>query len=479
MYRNFNKILNLLKKNIHICIIILILFVIYFLRIDIYYRIKNMPLIACWDKPICIYSINYNSPYPTNHFLDVIDLKNKQFLLKSNYYKKYHLFRRFLHNGKYVWKRRIILHEDPTIYDFIKYDKEYNKPSTSFDTIDETFLEKYNAKINKFSKYKLPYKLENKTILLNEQGELILMPQFIEDFFYKNEDKTLEIYNIKTKEGYYKKAYFDKTNISYYLLGRYKNGFLVMSNNSDPFYIKTIEPKSFPKKNQKENLYFFDLSTLKMTPFISFALEPKYFPILNKELKNGKLIFSIFEHLEDTQRKENYNWDHIEIYDPETNKFYINKTPMALSNNILSIEYDNSDVLFINKNGSYIFKNKSNNFVDVTNKNKDFIEKIKQMAIYHLGKDIMDLKSIKLTEGEFILLYPYSDTGIIQDDGPKRTIYIDYNKKLVIPGPIFPGRSNFYKTFPLKNNKYLLFWGNVNYGYEDYPSNVYIIKTKK
>lgn len=207
-----------------------------------------------------------------------------------------------------------------------------------------------------------------------------------------------------------------------------------------------------------DEYYFLDLKdfSIEKLPDFKIPVRGNYYSFANsyiskgmhnyKVLDNGKLLISIIDCKINKYGlcSENQEVNHIEIYDPVTNKFYAERKKDVMKNNLFTINKPNGDVLFINENSSYIFKNDTNKFEkadeEETRKNLEAVKRIKEKFRefgwkFHFGIWEPTFKVLEVSPGKYLIAY-----NILLEILPstwKKTIYYDYEKNIVKDGPAF------------------------------------------
>mgnify|MGYP004682219317 CR=1 FL=1 len=412
---------------------------------DAIYAIKNIPAIACWNKPVCIYR-GAKLVYPTDNFsFSPIDEKGNIFITGKSY-RKYMFFTKKDY-GKVV--------STPLLSYIFSYSQNdlYYVPIL----VNNIFFEKYNIIKNKFEKIKIPEiyskKLENGTVFF-EKNKMISI---------NRKNKSVNTYDFDKKE--FKESQLFDNDLEYQCLRVYNNNILCISQNND--YQEDLKVP--------ERLYLLDLKTMKLNNFAPFEKEPKFYPVIDllTVLNNDKILVIFNKNLKKEEKfytqdsKFKQIWDHIELYDPKTKRFYAYEEPIA-KDNILRILFDNNDVLFLNKDSSYLFQNKTNTFVNVTNENKDFSNKLKNLLetylLLNLKEDDSGYYNADLLWNIIVVNLSRQKYLILVNSNKKtahKSIFIDYNNKIVTKGPDFPFTltKHFSHSFVMPKNKTAIIGG--------------------
>lgn len=283
-------------------------------------------------------------------------------------------------------------------------------------------------------------------------------PLFIPSYLV---DKKSEIYTLDLKSRKYKKTKFYVNRQKLHRNGlarKLKNPAFqyILQYSSDKVLARAISG-SWPNYGFGE-YYTFDLNDFSIEKLPDFEIPVKgiYYSFANsgrakgkheyKLLYNGKFLISIVdcEMTEYGHCSENMAVNHTEIYDPVANKFYAERKKDVMKNNLFTINKPNGDVLFINENSSYIFKNDTNKFEkadeEETRKNLEAVKRIKEKFRefgwkFHFGIWEPTFKVLEVSPGKYLIAY-----NILLEILPstwKKTIYYDYEKNIVKDGPDF------------------------------------------
>ena len=445
------------------------------------YKISNNKFVLCWNKPVCVYR-GAKLAYTVYEVNQVEKLEDGKFLFSS-----------FSPYRKYSW------------FSAKDYDNYANYTSFSKmepnEIIHEPSFQVYDVKKNKFQKLNIP--IENfskeekenfqKEFYYNKKNKNIL---FIgSSYFYTKEylDKPFYIYNWEDKSFTTGEVIVPK-NKRFSCPDKYNDDkLLCISENTDYLTYEELNSGKYSREfiykyhsrdrfdiTEKEMLYTFDLSTFRIEYFADFDVNPKYYPAFKYKifLKNGKFIIPIF--------KDKYNkprqWDHIEIYDPITRKMYAEFNTDIFEKNILKVEDKNGDLIFLNKNNSYILKNNSTKFEQssdykLNEYNQEIVNKIlnlakKQFNVSKKSNFAEYIDTLPLSDGKFLMVYSDEQrrksvkeiSTFIEFPNKKlyRTIYIDYHNNIVSIGPDLPLKLKDMtsKTITqIGDNKYLIVGG--------------------
>lgn len=422
LYNRLKKRIAIKRFFISLVIIVISYFLLNYLFNSISFLIKNNPTIACWNKPVCIYSskklaIKQDAPkFSAKNYENLIFIVTEKINFRD-------------------YKSKFIIQV--------------------YDTQKDKFIKKIKINCTTF-----PYK----TIIPISQNEIL---------FYSNNkenDGIQNIYNIE--KNIFRQIKIDLP-IDVNIVTNYRNGILFITNNSKAknSFNRTLEKDN--KLSKKETLLFLDFSTLKVKTFPEFEKQPKFLP--QEEdiivLDNGKIIIPIRINRDSFfNEKDNYSiWDHIEIYLPEENKFIALMDTKPLEDNLFNIKLNNNDILFINLKSTYIFKNKENKFVSAsieeTERNKFLIENLNSTLDYVLGEPIINLlnkkhKFIQFDEDKFLVTCGRGVT-FKKDYMCYKTVYLDYGNLIVEEGPhfLYPHRNALIATSKKDKNKTLVIGG--------------------
>ena len=470
------------------------------------YKISNNKFVLCWNKPVCIYR-GAKLVYPVFTANQVEKLEDGKFLFSS-----------FYPFGKYSWfsAKDYDNYANYTSFSKMKPNEIIREPSFQVYDVKKNKFQKLNIPIENFSKEQKKY--FQKGIYYDKKNKNIL---FINTFYFLEKyylNEPFYIYNWEDKSFTTREAIVPKDK-RFNCLDKYNDDkVLCISENTDYLtheelnsgkysreFINEYNSRGFFDITEKEMLYTFDLSTFRIEYFADFDVNPKYASNFNYIifLKNGKFIMPIFKKISDNQKQ----WDHIEIYDPITRKMYAEFNTDIFEKNILKVEDKNGDLIFLNKNNSYILKNNSTKFEQSSdyklNKyNQEIVNKILKLAKkqFNVSKksnfsDYID--TLPLSDGKFLMVYSDEQrqksvkeiSTFIEFPNKKlyRTIYIDYHNNIVSIGPDLPLNLNEMtsKTITqIGDNKYLIVGGQRKmcepYSKFSCPSEyTYIIKIKK
>lgn len=498
------------KHKIKYSVILIILILIVFnISKNIFNYLKTSEFVSCFGKDVCIYR-GPKSQYPYSNSPHYINLKNGDI---------------FIYHDIFIGC--------PTCYKYeefcAKFDafnplsRSHNFCIGNLSKIEKFFqfstrrkAEIYKNKKNKFCKIKT-----KKTAFDNQKGKQGFIEALIENaegnVIIVDSGRLLSIYDTKTKQ-------IEETNIDYFvrydqnyeekiLKDRYKSKYQYLTNFGDK--ILMIEPDT-------KDLYTLDINTFDVEYFTQWYKKPDSIP--NSDdiivLSNNKIIIPIMKKgfsyykgrgglaIGDSKSTyDKYELDHIEIYDPKDNIFIANYDTYILKDNIFCIKKDNGDLIFIHKDKSYIFNNKSNKFYLADNKElQKNINDMNTLSFYankyflaNLNKQTKDkFKIINLSDNKFLITCSdkfYNDVWVsnpnLYNQTCKQTLYYDYNDSVVKEGPkfidLYPNSSfihlNKNKTMILSGHEYVKFKEFARHDYtqldERKSNRIQVIKYKK
>lgn len=447
---------------------------------DLITTIKNIPLIACLGKEVCIYrgpKLNYPG-YCTN----AVSLDNGMILVTDicDYNYTYHKISRYI-----PWKFFQLFH--PYVDHKLIIDEKYSKIIGKY---KKESIELYIPKSNKFIKLTEHPKLFKhqkqllKIFLLNvDKNVLIGTADAI--ILFDSEQKTFKIIN---KNNFFNTK---NKNLNTYLLyiGEYLENKALLQTNYNNVEVMFDWYNTQGNIKLKENLLLLDLKTFEYEFLPDFAIKPKYYPRIEDYtiLENGKIIIpirNVYCNNDVLFPQCTMKYDHTEIYDPISKKFSV-ETSDVLEDNIFAVDLPDGNILFINRTSSYIFNNKTNKFERLTKSE----EKKYQKVVYELQRLFTKLfgtnlysrnqskrkmfKVIKLDKDRFLItcsdLYSWDNLRRC-----KNTIYYNYTKDIVTEGPKFL-YSHIYSDIKRMNNYKLMVIGGRNslFYYEGDPPNQY------
>ena len=336
---------------------------------------------------------------------------------------------------------------------------ETNKRLKSFfDSNQLLRVEIFDVHKNKFYKlpdFPVPFDLIIRYKLASDRDN---NPLFIPRYLV---DKKSEIYTLDLKSRKYKKTKFYVNRQKLHRNGlarKLKNPAFqyILQYSSDKILVRAIS-ESWPNYGFGE-YYAFDLNDFSIEKLPDFEIPVKgiYYSFANSSRAKGKHEYKLLDNekflisIVDCEMtgyghcSENMEVNHIEIYDPVAHKFYAERKKDVMKNNLFTINKTNGDVLFINENSSYIFKNDTNKFEkadeEETRKNLEAVKKIKEKFKefgwrFHFSIWEPTFKVLEVSPGKYLIAY-----NILLEILPstwKKTIYYDYEKNIVKDGPEF------------------------------------------
>ena len=152
----------------------------------------------------------------------------------------------------------------------------------------------------------------------------------------------------------------------------------------------------------------------------------------------------------------------------------------------------NNNVIFLNKNSTYIFFNETNKFLkadeELTKRNQKAVEKLAKLMFEHMGLDIEEIfgvdraRVIKLAPQKFLITCEHGHTvpfgtrgnintslySLIKMDlneqekirACRNTVFYDYEKNIVKKGPKLLQPHFYAKIEKLDKNKFIIIGGD-------------------
>lgn len=444
--------------------------------------VKNNELLACFGKDVCIYQGQKLKNRPSFK-PEVIQLNNGNIYIYDNACHISYLWDLEILDKLDIYNSRIknILFRPITRPLNVISEKLNNKYGKRTSQI----YDKHNNKFKKVKNYRLnryirPLDIPNSNLIKDSKNNV---------YHYSYESET-DKYNFKENK-------FELVNIpifdsQFLILTPYKNKYLVLSNNSN-----YINPNSTGKLTEYEQLYLFNPDTMELEYFPNFVQQPQYSPLKKDiiKLKNNKLIIPLRRIYKQYDRgfgsdyTYKFEWDHIEIYDSEKNQFFAEYNTEVMKDNFFQIDLPNNDILFINKNDSYIFKNNENRFeladMQTQQKAKNFVDIVNNTLQYELSLKLEDkitekVKYIKLSPTSYLLTCG-DDLITSNSNVCKKTVLIDYEGIAAQAGPQFINKHQYATIQKIDNNHYMVIGGMNHELHKSHIPNkrVQIIKTTK
>lgn len=439
---------------------------------ETYEAIRGSYLVNCFGREVCIYR-GPKLNYPGSN-KDVIPLKDgKLFLARSSRYNYFY--------HKLMQPRRLF-NLIASFSGFYQFDEKFSKLLPGYVPVS---AEIYNHKQHRFIKLKKPpFSYEYKSVYkYGDNGILFLGKKDNPDGPRKRAS-----YNLITKQyTVNEERIFTKINsvlnTSLFIYGQYDpDHILTMTNyNKGPHGYKyrfsgAPELKTY---NRPERLYLINVRTNSIESLPKFAKDIMYAPRQDDLiiLKDGTIILPIRTSASygGNSSQRLIHWDHIEIYDPITDKFTAELNTKVLKDNLFDIELPDGNILFINKNSSWIFNNKTKKFEpapkELQAQNINTVKMIDDKLKNHIGIDLEEkiynkTKIIKVDSDKFLLTcdgnyldYPYKKNEIC-----KNTIYYNYSKNKIKKGPRFLFPTLGITIAKIDNKNLLIIGGEPAYG---------------
>lgn len=472
---------------------------------NIYDNIRASYLLNCLGREVCIYGTGKIN-YPL-HSMNVITLDEDKKVFISNLYYYNAMYHRIVYpfnDLRILWDALYHYWSD----DIKEFDEIFEKLVPGYKVVT---LENYNKIFNKFSNLRPPPAAYDEILTcgthkiifyLREKDSNIRPKRAIYDTITKkytfDEDKLFwrdknDIHTVLRILGKYddyryltitrdEKNFIEK-GLGHVWAGEYE--FAGWDKNEEPIY--TLD---FLKK--QERLYLANIGSQTLYPLPEFAKPIKVYP--QKEdiriLKNGKIIVPIRAYVYRSKRLLMY-WDHIEIYDPNTNKFIAELNTEVLKENLFDVDLPNGDILFINKNSSWIFNNKNNKFEQVSDKERHKHEiaifklelLLKSIIRVDLTEPILEkTKIIKLDSDKFLLTCgdsSYSDELTGRTEMCKRTFYYNVTEDKLDWGPRFLYSHYWANNARIDENKLIVAGGHPLGGYSGHGVYFYKLPISK
>ena len=332
------------------------------------------------------------------------------------------------------------------------YDKHYSYYSA----------EVYRKNKNKFVKvknYRSDYDRNGGILFVDTENNVYNFSN--PSFIWKREEK-MDKYVFKKNEFESIENPIKFTALKSY--AKYKDKYLVVE-------VFNTLPSKFNIECAVGRPFLLNPDTMEAESFADFAQQPRkgVEPYGIKVLKNGKMIipFKKLRRYDDGRNIEEYvDIDHIEIYDPVQNRFFAENNPDILLDNYFQIELKNNDVMFINKNSTWIFDNETNSFREADEilklSNKDFVNYTNQVLNRELGLSLEDevtqkLKYISLAPNQYLLTCGAKSNA--SDERCKHTVFVDYNNHPAQKGPDFIYGHNYSKIEKIDDKRVMVIGG--------------------
>ena len=430
LYNKLKRKLTVKRFFVSATIVICSYVVLNFIFNNVVFAIKNNPTIACWNKPVCIYS-------GTKIKFD----EKASRIIKTSF-------------NEYIY----------VITELINYEKKQSKfVFRIYDTKRKKIIKKLINNSETFSYTR---------VIPISKNEIL--------FFTDRVDNSGIVYIYHINENIFEQKKIDILKNCKFL-SKSNRGIIFITNNSkaENRFRDYLKPNNI--LSQKESLFYLNFSNLQIEELPDFAKRPKFLPH-EKDiliLENGKIIIPIRINENSFFSPENNHsvWDHIELYLPKENKFIAITDTKPLENNLFNIKLQNGDILFINLNSTYIFKNDANKFISAsaeeTEKNKKLIYQLSSDLDYIIGERINNLlynkhKFIKIDDDKYLITCGYG-VNLKKDYLCNKTVYFDYGLSIVDEGPkfIYPHRDSLIIQDINNKNKYIVVGGAKFIPYED------------
>lgn len=155
-----------------------------------------------------------------------------------------------------------------------------------------------------------------------------------------------------------------------------------------------------------------------------------------------------------------------------------------LEDNLFKLELENGDIIYVNKDSSYIFKNFESKFLptdkETSQKLAEASKNLENYANFYYGQSVDTLINVPLKSGKYLFMCNrrgfFSDDKV--DDYCKKTILYDYKNNTVTEGPHFlfpPTNAGISK---LNDNKWLITGGGL-YKNDHNHSQILIVKDRR
>ena len=455
-------------QRVLLCIAIMLLCCLIFACVKNF--INGTPFLACLGKDVCIYrGPKLNNPAFT-HFSQKTDNGDVFVFTKHSYNYLYHklkIFREFFLGRRHV------------LDDFL-----FDKQAENFIGFKEGTIECYSQKEKKFVNIR-EKNIPDYNFVTNYKNKALLF--FYE--FIKGETPSPYIYSIdsknKTIEKFYKNILhkeYNQLNTDLYFLKKYNDKYLLFITNYNkiPYLLFDNGYTSEYKWKYKEVLYLFNLETKELIKLPDFATPGIYSPIPQdvRVLDNGKIIIPFRSCNREFIGNYCYsNWDHIEVYLPTQNRFISEMNVDVLKDNLFDVDLENGNILFVNKQISYIFDNITNKFTKLNDNDQvvyySFVEKIREKLAIETGVSLDEpiqerCKILKLSERKFLVFSgDYESYGntmyetLQYKENKRRTLIVDFEKMTVKNGPKFLYPHYTAQIVQLGENKFMVIGGLI------------------
>lgn len=450
----FFKIYNKLERKLffkRLFISLIIIFILYLSIFFLRYLYFGSEL-SCIGKDVCI----YRGPKP-NYPISVpysAKISEDKFLILSRSRLDYYY--------------KTIFYLTPLVYSVDIRVSFLELLKKMFEKYQYRTVEIYNVKQNRFKKINSFLSGLPEATAVDKDGNVYIFHAHDSsdslDYFDRKKEQI-----VKTDLKY--TSIFKNLNCAYYIKQYDVNTVLI--GDSEYKCPNKFRTKDASYRTSLSALYFLNLQNFKLKKLPSFN-RSDIKNISGSEivlLPNGKLIIPIvtYKNLKINPKEISYFDELIEVYDPQKEIFILRKTN-AIKDNLFQINLKNGNILYINKNSSYLFINSRNDFIKAdkseTQKNIALIKKIDELAKKQFGASLDDnkLRIIKLSNTKFLLTGARSCYEHFPDPDTtkkcKQTIYFDYDKQIVKKGPDYLySRDESKPEIEISNNKRLFAGG--------------------
>lgn len=460
---------SLYAKRILVCIALLvILYLLYCLSVLGYkHLVKTNKIFACLGKDVCIYKgAKLKNP---SLFITAVQKTDNGNIFVFNQ----HSYNLFYHRYKIFFDKFKITNTSDS--------ETLDSNAKNFIGFKQNTIEYFNSNDRKFKnikKYEFIYFNE----ITNYKDKVLLL-----DYKFKSAEKNPYILSIDSKQKVIEPFYtnilvekYNRLNTDLLFLKKYNEKYLLFITNYNkvPLNLFFNGYTSDYKWKYKEDLYLFNMESkelIKMPPFSTFAI---YFPIPKdiKILNNGKIIIPI----RSCQREFigeycHSNWDHIEIYIPQENRFVSEANTDVLKDNLFDIDLDDGNILFINKHTCYIFNNQKNSFERFNDTDEkiylDFVEEIRERLATSVGSSLEEAiqercRILRLNKHKFLIFNgdydsykSYKSTLSEYEKRKSKTLIADFKEMTIKDGPKFLYPHYTSEIVRLDDSKFMVIGG--------------------
>ena len=158
----------------------------------------------------------------------------------------------------------------------------------------------------------------------------------------------------------------------------------------------------------------------------------------------------------------------------------LKKSPVV--GKLFKFELENGDIIYVNKDSSYIFKASESKFVptdkETSQKLADARKKLEYYSQYIFGEELNSLQNIPLTSNKFLFMCSNASSKLNLYDFSKKTILYDYENNTISEGPEFAYVINDARVTKLNDNKWLITGGGEDSEIHNH-SQILIVKDTK